>query len=168
MLFNKGELEMSKTKNDKEKHTQADIFRKYLQKKYDNSQFSSYREFAKAADINHAYISRMLSGKKETPPSPDVLEKMAKALNVDYVEMMFKAGYLKHYNKDDISIIASNNTTDKFIRLKELLDEMDFKYLRVIDTAKQKGLTPDDLEALVEMAETVQGILAKKELGDKD
>src|SRR6056297_2302049 len=118
---------MSNNKNNKENQTQTKIFRRYLQSKYDNSQFSSYREFAKAADINHAYISRMLSGKKETPPSPDVLEKMANALNVDYVEMMFKAGYLKHYNKDDISIIASNNTTDKFLRLKELLDEMDFK-----------------------------------------
>jgi HTH-type transcriptional regulator, competence development regulator len=39
----------------------------------------SYRELAKLADVDHAYIYRLETGDKESP-SPDVLTKLVKAL----------------------------------------------------------------------------------------
>jgi len=54
------------------------------------------------ADISAAQLSRIENGKRETP-KPVTVEKIAKALRVDYEELMVVAGYLDESNDEEIS-----------------------------------------------------------------
>lgn len=67
-------------------------FGEYLkQLRKDNS--ISQRELAEKTGISNAEISRIESGERQKP-SPDVLRAIAPILNVQYEELMDKAGYL--------------------------------------------------------------------------
>ncbi|WP_425805260.1 helix-turn-helix domain-containing protein [Desulfitobacterium sp. Sab5] len=74
-------------------------FGEYLRNLIENRGYS-YRKLAMLADIDHTYISKIVNGKMG-PPSPDILQKMAKPLGISYEELMKAAGYLdKDKNKD--------------------------------------------------------------------
>lgn len=63
----------------------------------------SLRELERLSGVSHTYLSSVEKGKdprsgKELIPTPDVLSKLAKPLEVDYVKLMIIAGYI---NKED-------------------------------------------------------------------
>lgn len=53
----------------------------------------SYRKLAMLADVDHTYISKIVNNKMG-PPSPEILQRMAKPLGITYEELMKAAGYL--------------------------------------------------------------------------
>ena len=53
----------------------------------------SLRELARRTGISHPYLSQLENGHCYNP-TPDVLRKLSKCLNVSYMKMMIKAGYV--------------------------------------------------------------------------
>ncbi len=53
----------------------------------------SLNKISKEANISKSYLSYIINGKRKSP-SPNILRKLAKALDVPYLELMEKAGYL--------------------------------------------------------------------------
>ncbi len=60
-------------------------------------------QLATYAGVSGAQISRIESGERKNP-KPETLAKLAKALKVDYDELMSKAGYLKKEDKNETKI----------------------------------------------------------------
>lgn len=52
----------------------------------------SLREVARRSDISHPYLSQLENG-KNTSPTPDIIRKLAKGLNLGYLELLQIAGY---------------------------------------------------------------------------
>ncbi|MCF8002062.1 MAG: helix-turn-helix domain-containing protein [Halanaerobiales bacterium] len=69
-------------------------FRQYLKEMIKKADFKSVREFGRESGINHSYISKILSGDKDKPPSPEILKKMAKVLPTSHANLMDKAGHI--------------------------------------------------------------------------
>ncbi|MGG3887802.1 helix-turn-helix domain-containing protein [Metabacillus fastidiosus] len=53
----------------------------------------SGRELARRSNISQAYLSQLERGENKKP-SPEIIKKIAKGLDVDYNELMTLAGYL--------------------------------------------------------------------------
>ncbi len=53
----------------------------------------SYRQLGMLSGINHTYISKIVS-EKMGPPSPEILKKLSKPLEVPYEELMEMADYI--------------------------------------------------------------------------
>jgi repressor LexA len=86
-------------------------FGSYLKQLIDKRSYS-YRRLALLADIDHTYISKMVSGKMG-PPSPEILQKLAKPLNVPYEELLVRAGYLQQQDKPSLPPGAFSNEESK-------------------------------------------------------
>ncbi|MCK6203977.1 transcriptional repressor LexA [Bacillus infantis] len=54
----------------------------------------SIRKLADLSGVSHTYLSQVETGKRGVP-SPDILEKLAKPLDIDYQQLMKKANYIK-------------------------------------------------------------------------
>lgn len=59
----------------------------------------SLREMERITGLSHTYLSTLEKGfdprtGKERNPTPEVLRTLSEALNVNYVELLIKAGYL--------------------------------------------------------------------------
>jgi HTH-type transcriptional regulator, competence development regulator len=84
-------------------------------KKVRESKNLGVNQLATYAGVSGAQISRIESGERKNP-KPETLAKLAKALKVDYDELMSKAGYLNKVDKDkEISTAFHNfdNLTDE-------------------------------------------------------
>jgi transcriptional regulator with XRE-family HTH domain len=53
----------------------------------------SLRDVEKESGVSNAYIAQMEKGDR-SPPSPDILKKLARAYNVTVRELLMRAGYL--------------------------------------------------------------------------
>ncbi|CAH0122016.1 hypothetical protein PAE9249_04553 [Paenibacillus sp. CECT 9249] len=53
---------------------------------------------ARKANISHGYLSQLESGSKGVMPSPEILRKIASALETPITELMYHAGYLPFYD----------------------------------------------------------------------
>lgn len=60
------------------------------------------QEYSDSSGVSRAYISMILNMKREDPPSPDILKKLAAAAHNDisYVNLMAAAGYVVWLDKD--------------------------------------------------------------------
>lgn len=72
-------------------------FGEYI-KKLRESKDMTLNQVAMYSDISAAQLSRIENGKRGIP-KPATIEKLAKALKVDYEELMSKAGYLPEEKK---------------------------------------------------------------------
>lgn len=66
----------------------------------------SLREVAKRSGLSHSYINLLEKGKHPTTkvpinPSPDILKRLSKAYNYDYIELMEAAGYVVEGDEKD-------------------------------------------------------------------
>ena len=57
----------------------------------------SLNQLALKSGVSNAHISRIERGLRPAP-SPEIIEKLAEALNADYKEMLVMAGYLPEQN----------------------------------------------------------------------
>ena len=65
----------------------------FIKKKAEEKGFESLRQLAYASDVSNSEISRICSGERINP-SPRILQKLARALNASYEDMLDLAGYL--------------------------------------------------------------------------
>lgn len=71
------------------------------------------RQLDTYSGVSHSYISQVERGNRGIP-SPEILEKLAKPLGVDYEELMIKAGYMKEV-KEKFSPEIQPHLDEEFI-----------------------------------------------------
>lgn len=92
------------------------------------SNYPSLNEFAKKADVNAGYISKILNKRTINPPTPNILEKLSNTsiLHKDeyYSKMMSACGYLNNtLSREKIEIAKSkSNLTSIDEKKRKLLD----------------------------------------------
>lgn len=128
----------------------------------------SIRKLGELSGISHAYISQIENGKRGKP-KPDLIKKLAKALDVRYVDLLIKAGYLPEMDESkknrieqtehDNEIFRSNLGTELEKALEILSDGNLFKkevdseiqlLTRDFDQLKDAYLAPNLLRKYVE------------------
>ena len=130
----------------------------FLERSFRKSTIKSYSDLAEKADVDRSYLSMIINHKRPNPPSPEIIERLARVLEVDYNDMMKAAGYIKVYERPSDKEIE---TSKKVKILKGIFDELEIDYLEVIDEAKAKGLTPQDLKALIKISDQFKGFSKK-------
>lgn len=75
------------------------------------------RKLAELSQVSQAYISQLETG-KHSSPSPEVLEKIATALDIPHFDLMKEAGYLK---EDEIDVLLTKRQalSEDFMRKKK-------------------------------------------------
>jgi transcriptional regulator with XRE-family HTH domain len=91
----------------------------------------SIRKVGELSGISHAYLSQIENGKRPKP-KPEIINKLSKALNQDYVELMEMAGYLEGLSTEEKERFSVNEEWRGY--LKELLT--DPSYTEIIDGNK--------------------------------
>lgn len=103
-------------------------------------------QFSLISGVDAGYISRFITLKRDNPPSPEVLQKIAKVAHndVSYADLMMAAGYIKSNDiENTIEIptanLESETLADEFIQIlideglieegQELTEEQREKYL---------------------------------------
>jgi transcriptional regulator with XRE-family HTH domain len=84
------------------------------------------RELAKSASVSQSYITNV-ENKKRGTPSPDILKKLAEALETSYEELMIKAGYWdKKHSSEDKELFERiyNEEADMLERINFLLTKL--------------------------------------------
>lgn len=73
----------------------------------------SLNEFSRISGVDSAYLSRILNKKKNTPPSPEILEKIANASSgiASYEELMIVCGYLGNPTTAIYNFSSDNDKT---------------------------------------------------------
>lgn len=92
----------------------------------------SLNEFSKISNVDSAYLSRILNKKRTNPPSPKILEKIAKASNgiTSYLELMEVCGYIEANNANLFSLYNEWSDIEdlreaEFKKLNLSIEEMD-------------------------------------------
>lgn len=106
----------------------------------------SMRKLDIYSGVSHSYISQMERGERGVP-SPEILEKLAKPLGVEYEELMTKAGYI---NKD-----KKVEDLNHIIEFKEYRDII-FEQLKMTNDPKKREELITDLKEWGEITELDQ------------
>ena len=78
-------------------------------------------QLAEQVGVSHPYLSQIENGKKSSPPSSDVLIRLAFPLGVPYEELLSKTGYLIEPSEiDDIVEGVENNGVSSNIDFEKL------------------------------------------------
>lgn len=117
-------------------------------KKIRESKNMTLNQVALYAEISAAQLSRIETGKRGTP-KPPTIEKIARALKIDYNELMKIAGYLEsdtseetQVEKDEVEFqaFANNPTLQKWYKELPKSKEEDLEKLRKMwEILKDKG-----------------------------
>lgn len=78
----------------------------------------SLREMERITGLSHTYLSSLEKGfdprsGKERKPTPEILRTLSESLNVNYVELLLKAGYLKIEDLEMWSRVTNANIVHK-------------------------------------------------------
>lgn len=115
-----------------------DDFGKYLKKLRGKD---SIRETAKKVGISHTYLSTLEKGydprtNKERKPSIDILRKLSKFYDVNYLEMLTRAGY-----------IDENTTQDDLLYYMHVWGDVDEKEYKLISQFNEvRRDAPDEID----------------------
>lgn len=127
----------------------------------------SIRKTGELTGISHAYLSQIENGKRPKP-KPEIIKKLANALNESYVGLMEKAGYLEDLTPQEKESLIINeeyqNHLDKKLEmilqkisinnefLPELKDEIE-NIEGYFDNAIDGPITPSFLRELIANAD---------------
>ncbi|OES45388.1 helix-turn-helix domain-containing protein [Domibacillus iocasae] len=84
-------------------------FINYIKDKRTAKGLSTYK-LADLVGVSQSYLSQLENGRKDKPPSPEIIKKLSNALEVDYFELMRLAGYM-----DTINFRTDSNDFDGFL-----------------------------------------------------
>lgn len=119
-----------------------------------NSTYATMTDFGKNASFDRTYISKYINKKLSNPPTPKILEKIAKASHgiTNYNELMHICGYLSVYNSDNIDIFAENNNQEKpylFLNIKDnyndLSKEENFSLQEIFEIFKERLMNNQEI-----------------------
>lgn len=76
-------------------------------------------DYARSSNVSRAYISAYMNGKRDEPPSPDIIRKLAdKAFNgVTYEDFMEAAGHFTPHRYDDLTTEWYPNPDDRSVSI---------------------------------------------------
>jgi transcriptional regulator with XRE-family HTH domain len=72
-------------------------FIKYIKDKRTMKGLSTYK-LADLVGVSQSYLSQLENGRKDKPPSPEIIKKLSNALEVDYFELMRLAGHMDTFD----------------------------------------------------------------------
>lgn len=104
-------------------------FGEYIKKMRSNKNLSS-RELARKAGISQAYLSQLETGKNKNPTA-ETINKLAKALEVDYMELLFQTELVQKSIEDEAdkeaNTVIENYNRYRNIKGLTIYDEYTFK-----------------------------------------
>lgn len=116
----------------------------------------SLREMERITGLSHTYLSTLEKGVdprsgKERKPTPDILKKLSEALDVPYMSLMRKAGYIDETTLDFINDFESNGLQElKKVKLKDILNEiLDETNFSIDALAKKLNTNPTSLHQIL-------------------
>ncbi|MBQ8292377.1 MAG: helix-turn-helix domain-containing protein [Bacilli bacterium] len=89
--------------------------------------YNNQRDFAEATEVNRAYLSQYINMKLDNPPTPKILEKIAKASHglTTYEELMTICGYFDSFYKNKTLILEKYKKEIESLGLsKKQIDEL--------------------------------------------
>lgn len=110
-------------------------FGEYLRGKRESKRISQ-NQLAIKANVSSSLISRIEKGDRGAP-KPDTLEKLAKALNIPFEEIMEKAGHINEKQK--------NTLLEQFPLLNDIDTELVRRFAEVIKEDPYQSLFFDDI-----------------------
>ena len=105
----------------------------------------SLKEVAKRSGVSHPYLSQIENNKRNTP-KPDMIRKLAKGLNVPYVELMQEAGYVDEKGRSPVDTLAELGGLD---HLENYVDLYSLLTRGETVTFRDYLLTPNDKNFLL-------------------
>lgn len=69
------------------------------------------KELAELSNISQGYLSQIESGMRGKKPSPEILKKLAPALNITYEELLVEAGYVE----EAINLLSGNDFKTNYL-----------------------------------------------------
>lgn len=131
-------------------------FGEYIKEMRNNKKLSS-RELAGKAGISQAYLSQLETGKNKNPTA-ETISKLAKALEVDYTELLFQTELVQKTVEEkadeEVNTIIENYNRYRDIKGLTVYDEYTFKIERLFDdtttvTYKDVPLNIDEKKELL-------------------
>ena len=102
----------------------------YLRKARDDCGYSLRRVEAETdCQVSNAYLSQLESG-KIAKPSPNILYALSKALNVEYDELMLRAGYVSEAASR--RVCGTKKPSDRKYAIKNLTADEETELLRYL------------------------------------
>lgn len=116
----------------------------------------SARELARRSGVSQPYLSQLENGKNENP-SIEILKKLAKALNISYVELMAIAGYMGDISKEADAITFQILMDNCIEEQKKTHLEMIYNFCKDFIDMYDQG-NSNALDAAIKIAERLQKI----------
>ena len=114
----------------------------------------SLREAADRSGLSHSYINSLEKGehpKTKAPikPTPETLERLSRAYNYSYEELMSKAGYIKEDGQTIDTKLDAKILTEQKKKLLDRYDKLPKDKQHILDQLaevmiKELGLDPDE------------------------
>ena len=83
--------------------------------------YASTSEFAEKSDVNRTYLSKYINMKLNNPPTPKILEKIAKSSHsiVNYSELMKICGYIIDLTPNSLNYYLDDKQIDSILVLQD-------------------------------------------------
>lgn len=158
--------------NDKDERTIGEIIAEAREKKN-----LSQRQLAKLAGVNSSGLSKIEAGERD--PSPKILRKISKHIDVNYSDLMYKMGYgievstlnpfiKAYYEKMDLDELneAELNVLGTMKNLKQLVDSCEEKLNDNIKEVERELLlhTIEDNEYQLKTSEEIIALIQSLKL----
>lgn len=124
-------------------------------KKFREKRGYSINKLSQKSGVSAAHISR-LESEKRPAPAPEIIEKLAKALDANYEEMMRAAGYLPQTIKEETSLYQIEQALYDDPELKQFWEEMLRRDDLQIMLKQVKDLSPEAIRRIIKYIKMVE------------
>ena len=117
----------------------------------------SINEYAQQSGVTAAHISRLSRGLLGSPPTPQILKKLAdKAIDVHYDELMIAAGYLQETVREEKVIYKIGQALSSDPELASFWNEMLRRDDLQIMLKQVKDLSPEAIRRIIRYIKMVE------------
>jgi len=113
----------------------------------------SQRQLALYAEVSNTEISKIESGERQNP-NPEILKKIASALNVDYIEFFKAAGYLDPDTPSPVDKITDSVSDDP--ELAKFWDELKEREDLQLLFKQTREMSPEDVKKIIRIIKAIE------------
>lgn len=132
----------------------------------------SLNQFGLNSNVDPGYLSRFINLRKDTPPSPEVLQKIANVAhnNITYTDLMNAAGYLREYRGITGDILDDEERKNRIAQYdyeeeKEMVIKVKNEfYTFIVNNINDKSQITDKLKQLLDKCNAYNQNLKQPEL----